>query len=90
MHKSGGSLDDIDRTSGPWSAGQAYSESKLQVATIAAAVARQRWDAVGSVGDPGLDSYQDGRKESPDNLEEGHLTQTWLAVSDDVEAKMSG
>jgi hypothetical protein len=29
-------------------------------------------------------------RSAPDILEEGHLTQTWLAVSDDIETKMSG
>ena len=27
---------------------------------------------------------------APDDLEEGHLTQTWLAVSDEPAAKVSG
>ena len=27
---------------------------------------------------------------APDDLEEGHLTQTWLAISEDPAAKVSG
>lgn len=91
MHKSGGSsLDDIDWRSRSWSAGQAYSESKLHVATIAAVVARHWPDVVSSAVDPGWVPTRMGGKGAPDDLEKGHLTQTWLAVSDDAEAKVSG
>ena len=31
-----------------------------------------------------------GGRGAPDDLEQGHLTQTWLAVSDDPRAKVSG
>jgi hypothetical protein len=31
-----------------------------------------------------------GGASAPDNLEKRHLTQTWLAVSDDPDAKVSG
>ena len=31
-----------------------------------------------------------GGRGAPDDLEQGHLTQTWLATSDDAAAKTSG
>ena len=44
MHRSGASsLDDIDWKRRPWNASQAYSESKLYIATLAAALARH-WE----------------------------------------------
>ena len=42
-------------------------------------------------GGSGLGAYQDGRAPvRPDDLEQGHLTQTWLATSDEPAAKVSG
>ena len=31
-----------------------------------------------------------GGRSAPDDLEQGHLTQTWLATSDEVAAQVSG
>ena len=40
--------------------------------------------------DPGWVPTKMGGSGAPDNLEQGHLTQTWLATSDDAPAKSSG
>ena len=40
--------------------------------------------------DPGWVPTKMGGRGAPDDLEEGHLTQTWLATSDDPAAKTSG
>ena len=40
--------------------------------------------------DPGWVPTKMGGAGAPDDLEMGHLTQTWLAVSDDPAAKVSG
>ncbi|NKK00617.1 SDR family NAD(P)-dependent oxidoreductase [Rhizobium leguminosarum bv. viciae] len=91
MHRSGGSaLDDIDWKKRPWSASQAYSESKLYIATHAAALARHWPDVLSNAVDPGWVPTKMGGAGAPDDLEMGHLTQTWLAVSDDGAAKVSG
>jgi NAD(P)-dependent dehydrogenase (short-subunit alcohol dehydrogenase family) len=93
MHRAGGGsleLDDIDWTRRRWNPGQAYSESKLHVATLALAVAR-RWPAVQSHAvDPGWVPTKMGGPGAPDDLEMGHLTQTWLATSNDPVATASG
>ncbi|NKK80760.1 SDR family NAD(P)-dependent oxidoreductase [Rhizobium leguminosarum] len=91
MHRSGSStLDDIDWTKRPWNASQAYSESKLYMATLAAAIARHWTDVFSNAVDPGWVPTKMGGAGAPDDLEMGHLTQTWLATSDDGAAKVSG
>jgi NAD(P)-dependent dehydrogenase (short-subunit alcohol dehydrogenase family) len=91
MHKNAGtSLDDIEWKRRRWSAGTAYSESKLYVATFAAAAARYWPDAVSSAVDPGWVPTKMGGAGAPDDLAEGHRTQAWLAASDDTGAKVSG
>ena len=41
-------------------------------------------------GDARLGPDQDGRRRSPDDIDQAHLTQAWLATSDDAEAKTTG
>jgi NAD(P)-dependent dehydrogenase (short-subunit alcohol dehydrogenase family) len=91
MHRAGGgSLDDIDWTQRRWNSGQAYAESKLHVAALALAVAR-RWPEVQSHAvDPGWVPTKMGGAGAPDDLAMGHLTQTWLATSNDPAATVSG
>jgi NAD(P)-dependent dehydrogenase (short-subunit alcohol dehydrogenase family) len=91
MHRGGeGPIDDIDWVSRKWNVFRAYSESKLYVTALAFAVAR-RWPKVASNAvDPGWVPTKMGGRSATDNLEQGHLTQTWLAASDDADAKTSG
>jgi NAD(P)-dependent dehydrogenase (short-subunit alcohol dehydrogenase family) len=91
MHRAGeDSLRDIDWTERRWNTNQAYADSKLFVTTLAMAVAR-RWPKVrSSAVDPGWVPTKMGGAGAPDDLKEGHLTQTWLAVSDDPAAKITG
>jgi NAD(P)-dependent dehydrogenase (short-subunit alcohol dehydrogenase family) len=91
MHLGGRSnLEDIDWTSRTWSAGQAYSESKLYVAALAAAVARGWPDVLSNSVDPGWVPTKMGGAGASDDLELGHDTQSWLAVSDDPAATVTG
>jgi NAD(P)-dependent dehydrogenase (short-subunit alcohol dehydrogenase family) len=67
-----------------------YSDSKLFVTTLAAAVAR-RWPVVFSNAvDPGWVPTRMGGPGAPDDLRLGHLTQEWLATSDEPQARTSG
>lgn len=67
-----------------------YSDTKLFVTTLAAAVARI-WPAVTSNAvDPGWVPTRMGGASAPDDLRLGHLTQEWLATSDDAEARSTG
>ena len=91
LHRSGEStLRDLDWTERRWNTHQAYADSKLFVTALALAVAR-RWPEVSSNAvDPGWVATKMGGAGAPDDLPGGHLTQTWLAVSDDAAAKASG
>jgi NAD(P)-dependent dehydrogenase (short-subunit alcohol dehydrogenase family) len=67
-----------------------YSDSKLFVTTLAAAVARLWPDVFSNAVDPGWVPTKMGGRNAPDDLRLGHLTQEWLATSDDPEARISG
>ena len=91
MHLGGRtSLDDIYWRTRSWSATQAYSESKLYVAAIVAAVTRHWLDVLSNSVNPGWVPTKMGGEGAPDDLEKGHQTQTWLAVSRDEKAMVSG
>lgn len=91
MHRGGeDSLRDIDWSERRWDTNQAYSDSKLYVTALAMAVARKWPKTVSSAVDPGWVPTKMGGPGAPDDLEQGHLTQTWLATSDDPAAKISG
>jgi NAD(P)-dependent dehydrogenase (short-subunit alcohol dehydrogenase family) len=86
MHRSGrASLTAID-----WSGPGSYSDSKLFVTTLAAAVARLWPDVLSNAVDPGWVPTRMGGPGAPDDLRLGHLTQEWLATSDDPDARTSG
>ena len=89
-HAGAGSLGDIDWTGRPWNAARAYAESKLQVTALALAVARVWPEVLSNAVDPGWVPTKMGGAAATDDLEMGHLTQTWLAVSNDAAATVSG
>lgn len=91
MHRGcSGPLHDIDWTERRWDSGRAYSESKLYVTALAFAVARHWPNVLSNAVDPGWVPTRMGGTGAPDDLEMGHLTQTWLAVSNDPAATISG
>lgn len=67
-----------------------YSDSKLFVATLAFAVARLWPGVCSNTVDPGWVPTRMGGPHAPDDLRLGHLTQEWLATSDDADARTSG
>jgi NAD(P)-dependent dehydrogenase (short-subunit alcohol dehydrogenase family) len=81
------SLDSVD-----WSGRRAgsYPDSKLFVTALAAAVARLWPDVFSNAVDPGWVPTRMGGPGAPDDLRLGHLTQEWLATSDDPDARTSG
>ncbi|HYB27008.1 MAG TPA: SDR family NAD(P)-dependent oxidoreductase [Solirubrobacteraceae bacterium] len=89
MHRGGRpSLAGID-----WSGHRAtssYSDSKLFVTTLAVAIARLWPDVLSNAVDPGWVPTKMGGPGAPDDLRLGHLTQEWLATSEQPEALSSG
>jgi NAD(P)-dependent dehydrogenase (short-subunit alcohol dehydrogenase family) len=67
-----------------------YSDSKLFVTTVAMAVARLWPDVVSNVVDPGWVPTRMGGPGASDDLSLGHVTQVWLAASDEPGARRSG
>ena len=67
-----------------------YSDSKLFVTALAMAVARLWPDVLSNAVDPGWVPTRMGGPGAPDDLRLGHLTQEWLATSDDRDALTSG
>jgi NAD(P)-dependent dehydrogenase (short-subunit alcohol dehydrogenase family) len=91
MHNDGDdSLRDIDWTARSWSGVQAHCDSKLFITALAFAVARRWPDLRAHAVDPGWVPTRMGGPGAPDDLELGHLTQTWLAASDHPGATESG
>jgi NAD(P)-dependent dehydrogenase (short-subunit alcohol dehydrogenase family) len=91
MHRGGTPLlRDIDWIERRWDQTQAYCESKLYVTALTLAVARLWPDVLSNAVDPGWVPTKMGGAGASDDLEMGHLTQTWLAVSDDSPATVSG
>lgn len=91
LHLQGnGGLKDLAWQERPWSGYQAYSDSKLHDTLLAFAIAR-RWPGVFSNAvNPGWVATKMGGASATDDLDLGHRTQAWLAVSDDPAAKVSG
>jgi NAD(P)-dependent dehydrogenase (short-subunit alcohol dehydrogenase family) len=89
MHRGGSAdLEGMD-----WSGGEttgSYSDSKLFVTALTMAVARRWEDVFSNAVDPGWVPTRMGGAGAPDDLRLGHLTQEWLATSDDPEALTSG
>lgn len=91
MHRGGDpSLRDVQWDKRRWNGSQAYSDSKLHDLLLAFGVAR-RWPGVPSNAvSPGWVPTRMGGPGAPDDLGQAHLTQVWLAVSDDPHALETG
>jgi NAD(P)-dependent dehydrogenase (short-subunit alcohol dehydrogenase family) len=69
---------------------QAYCDSKLFLMALMRGVARLWPDVIATGLEPGWVATKMGGPNAPDDLALGSLTQAWLAVSDDPEARESG
>src|SRR6516225_5972136 len=91
LHRGGeGSLADLDWRKRIWDPTRAYAESKLHVIALTFALAR-RWPKVlSNAVDPGWARTRMGGPGAPVDIDTGQRTQTWLAVSDEPAAMISG
>jgi NAD(P)-dependent dehydrogenase (short-subunit alcohol dehydrogenase family) len=91
MHQGGSpSTYDLDWKERPWNSAQAYADSKLYDLTLAFAFARLWPEVRSNAVDPGWVPTKMGGPAAPDNLEQGHVTQSWLATSSDSGALVTG
>jgi NAD(P)-dependent dehydrogenase (short-subunit alcohol dehydrogenase family) len=91
MHRGGSpDLTDLQWARRPWNPAQAYADSKLFDAVLAFAVARRWPQVLSNALEPGWVPTKMGGASAPDDLGQAHLTQAWLAVSDDPAATVSG
>lgn len=89
-HRAEANVDDVAWNKRSWQGAQAYAQSKLHDVMLAFAIAR-RWPAVFSNAlEPGWVATRMGGPGAPDDLDQAHRTQVWLAASDDPAAKMTG
>ncbi|MEK9284709.1 MULTISPECIES: SDR family NAD(P)-dependent oxidoreductase [unclassified Bradyrhizobium] len=91
LHRSGeGSLDDLDWKKRSWGPAKAYAESKLHVVALAFALARRWPQVLSNAVDSGWARTKMGGPGAPVDLDTGQRTQTWLAVSEEPAAMVSG
>ena len=91
LHTGGtATLDDLQWAGRRWNGSQAYADTKLHDVLLAFGVARRWPDALSNALTPGWVPTRMGGPGASDDLDQAHLTQAWLAVSDDPEAKVSG
>lgn len=89
MHQGGRTdLGALDAAGPP--ARVSYSDTKLLLTAFGLGIARRWPDVVSNVVDPGWVPTRMGGAGAPDDLRLGHLTQEWLATSDDPAARTSG
>ena len=89
-HRANTNLDDILWKKRRWNGSTAYAESKLHDAMLAFAIAR-RWRGVFSNSlEPGWVATKMGGSGAPDDINQAHLTQVWLAAGDDPKADVTG
>ena len=82
MHRQGSA--DMEKNS------YSYSDSKLHDLILSMTVSRHWADIYSNAVDPGWVPTRMGGHGAPDNLEKGYQTQVWLAVSNDIEARVCG
>jgi NAD(P)-dependent dehydrogenase (short-subunit alcohol dehydrogenase family) len=91
LHRGGDeSLKDLAWKDRPWQGQQAYSDTKFHDVLLAFAIARRWTNVLSNALEPGWVSTKMGGAGATDDLDEGHRTQVWLAVSNDPAATVTG
>jgi NAD(P)-dependent dehydrogenase (short-subunit alcohol dehydrogenase family) len=86
-HHADANLDDVLWQKRRWNGSAAYAESKLHDTMLAFAVARLWPDMLSNALEPGWVPTKMGGPGAPDDMDQAHLTQAWLATSDDSAAQ---
>ena len=91
LHRSGdATLKDLTWANRPWNGTQAYSDTKLHDTLLAFAGARLWPGTLSNAVEPGWVATKMGGPGASDDLDQGHRTQAWLAVSNDPSATVTG
>ena len=83
-------IDDLFWRRRSWSGSSAYAESKFYDVLLAFAVARRWPNVLSNALEPGWVATKMGGSSAPDDLQKAHITQAWLAVSEDLLALSTG
>jgi NAD(P)-dependent dehydrogenase (short-subunit alcohol dehydrogenase family) len=83
-------LEDLNWTTRSWQGSTAYAESKLLDVLLAFAIARLWKDVFSNALEPGWVPTRMGGAGAPDDMDQAHRTQAWLATSNDPEACVTG
>jgi NAD(P)-dependent dehydrogenase (short-subunit alcohol dehydrogenase family) len=86
-HHADAHLDDVLWRKRRWNGSTAYAESKLYDVMLAFAVARLWPNVLSNALEPGWVPTKMGGPGAPDDIAQAHLTQVWLAVSNDPAAQ---
>jgi len=89
-HGAGTDLDDLTWSRRRWNGSEAYAESKFHDVLLAFAIARKFPKIFSNALEPGWVPTKMGGSGAPDDLDQAHRTQAWLATSDDPAARVSG
>ena len=91
MHeRTNANLDDILWRKRRWDGSSAYAESKLHDVMLAFAIARLWPNVLSNAMTPGWVPTKMGGEGAPDDIAQAHLTQAWLATSDEAGARTTG
>ncbi len=91
LHRRGKqTLGDLLWESRQWNGTQAYSETKFHDVLLAFALARIWPDVLSNAMEPGWVPTKMGGPNASGDLDQGHRTQVWLAVSEDPRARVTG
>jgi NAD(P)-dependent dehydrogenase (short-subunit alcohol dehydrogenase family) len=88
-HRAEPALHDLLWTHRPWQGAQAYAESKLYDTALAFAIARLWPDVLSNALEPGWVPTRMGGPRAPDDMDQAHLTQAWLATSEEPSAQVT-